>query len=141
MDTQCDTSKALMSLYDMISECIKSGNVLYSRTGKQNDYVVSYDIPASISMLDKASYGKAILWSSKMSMKFSVVNDRCVDVHISYDITHNPFLESWLCAGRNDMNAQEYRFSETVKPVSFDVFRITMHDLIDDLIMRSNVND
>ena len=105
MNTQYDTRKALMVLYDKISECIRGGNVLYSKTGKPNNYVVSYDIPASIRMLDKASYGKAIMWTSKMSVRCIVMNDRCIDIHMSYDIGYNTFPESWLCTGKDDMNA------------------------------------
>lgn len=141
MNTQCDTRKALMALYDKISECIRGGNVLYSKTGKPDNYVISYDFPANISMLDKASYGKAILWTSKMSVRCSVMNDRCIDIHMSSDIIHNVFPESWLCAGKDDMNAPEYKFSETVKPVPFDVFMRTMHTLIDSHAMQSKVND
>lgn len=141
MDTQCDTRKALMALYDKISECIRGGNVLYSKTGKPNNYVVSYDIPASISMLDKASYGKAIMWTSKMSVLCSVMNDRCIDIHMSYDIGYNTFPESWLCTGKDDMNTQEYKFSETAELIPFDVFMPAMHKLIDDYAMQSKVND
>ena len=141
MDTQCDTRKALMALYDKISECIRDGNVLYSKTGKPDNYVISYDIPANISMLDKASYGKAILWTSKMSVRCSVMNDRCIDIHMSSDIIHNVFPESWLCTRKDDMNVQEYKFSDTAIQVPFDVFMPAMHKLIDDYAIQSKVND
>lgn len=70
-----------------------------------------------------------------------VMNDRCIDIHMSYDIGYNTFPESWLCTGKDDTNTQEYKFSETVELIPFDVFIPAMHKLIDDYAMQSKVND